>query len=115
MMLLVLLFRFDLAVLLGLIYRLGNGYACAALLFTEVHVLAKFALERQLVALQVLLDDLVHAKNVDHIVQGLLELLRLLKVHEVALLPMLDEDYDARKDEPGHDKERKGRDSQGRV
>lgn len=68
LMLLVLLFRFDLAVLLGLIYRLGNGYACAALLFTEVHVLAKFALERQLVALRVLLDDLVHAEDVDHIV-----------------------------------------------
>ena len=111
-MLLLLLFSLDLAVLLGLIYRLGNGYACAALLFTEVHVLAKFALECQLVALRVLLDDLVHAEDVDHVVQGLRELLRLLKVHEVALLPMLDEDNDPCKDEPGHDQEREGRDSQ---
>ena len=75
LMLLVLLFCLYLAVLLGLIYRLGNCYACAALLFTEVHVLPKFALKCQLVALRVVLDDLVHAEDVEHVVEGLRELL----------------------------------------
>jgi hypothetical protein len=115
LMLLILLFGLYLSVLLGLIDRLGNGNAWAAIFFTEVHVLPKFALECQLVTLRVILDDLVHTKDIDHVVQGLRELLRLLEVHEVALLPMLDEDYDACEDEPGHDKERESRDSQGRV
>ena len=114
-MLLVLLLGLDLPVLLGLIDGLGDGYAGAALLLTVVHVLAKFALERQLMALRVSLDDLVHAEDVDHVVQGLLELLGLLKVHEVALLPMLDEDNDTCEDEPGDDQEGEGRNSQGGV
>ena len=114
-MLLVLLLSLNLAVLLGLIDRLSDGNAGAALLLTVVHVLAKFALESQLVALRVALDDLVHAEDVDHVVQGLLELLRLLKVHEVTLLAMLDEDYDPCEDEPGDDQKGEGRDSQGGV
>jgi hypothetical protein len=78
-------------------------------------VLAKFTLECQLVALRITLDDLVHAEDVDHIVKGLLELLRLLKVHEVTLLPMLDKDYDPCEDEPGDDQKGECRYSQGGV
>ncbi len=94
LMLLLVLFGLDLAVLLGLIDRLGDGNARTAILLTIVHVLAQFALECQLIALLVTLDDLVHAEDEDHAVQGVVELLRLLKVHKVALLSMLDKYYD---------------------
>ena len=93
LMLFLVLFGLDFAVLLGLIDRLGDGDARTALLLTVVHVLAQFALECQLISILVALDDLVHAEDEDHVVKGLMEPLRLLKVHKVALLSMLDKDY----------------------